>query len=197
MNQHTFEHHVGLLIFPQGIWAEKDKERIINSIEVKKKSKTYSEWWFYHGFILSSFQWKPNPKGCAVCFAVMDHFKQLPGNHDNIFYINGPYLEDPKEENSKYLKEIATSNYNYLREMITSLVHDVKIKKVYFLYVNSIKDLGFEDKKVYNKSFSNDNFSKVLVNERIILKDFLNLCKNFKVSSGTVYEIMRDYSHNY
>lgn len=184
INQHTFESHAGLLIIPQGIWSEKDKDGIINSIEIKKESEIYSESWFYHDFILRPFQREEQPQECRPCTAVKGHFKQLLGEHDYIFYINGPYLGGKEE------------NYLYLKVMISSLFNNEKVKKVYFLYIESIVDLGFKDMKMNDKKFTNENFSNALINEKIVLKVFLDLCQNLNIISGTVYEIMRDYTHN-
>lgn len=187
MSNHKFEHHVGLLICPQQSWSDHDKDEILNLFKLKKKSEIYSELLFYTDFILISPERKPHPEDCNVCLSIIEYFRQIQINPDAIFYNNGPYLTDSDNK----------EHYAYLKELISSLFQNGKIKKLYFLYLRSIMDLGFVDLKTYKENFTSENFSRALVNKTILEKDFLDLCQNMDLESGTVYEINRDYSRTY
>ena len=187
MSNHEFEHHVGLLICPQQSWSKHDKEEILNLFKLKKKSEIYSELLFYNDFMLITPERKPHPEDCNVCLSTIEYFKQLQVNTDTIFYNNGPYLTDTDNK----------ENYVYLKELISSLFQNEKIKKIHFLYLHSITDLGFTDLKTYKENFSFEIFSQALVNKTIFVKGFLDLCQNIDIESGIVYEITRDYSRQY
>ena len=184
MSNHKFEHHVGLLICPQQSWSKHDKEEILDLFKLKKKSEIYSELLFYNDFMLITPEREPHPEDCNVCLSVIEYFRKIQLNTDAIFYNNGPYLTDSDNK----------EKYAYLKELITSLFQNEKIKKIYFLYLHSIMDLGFKDLKTYNKDFTSESFSQALVSNNIVVQDFLILCQNMDIQSGTVYEIMRDYS---
>ncbi len=101
--------HYGILIFAQGVWAEREKQGIID-----KKNTRHRD--------LPNVYRTNFPTSCNLCTQIHEIFVEIKGNNDGLMYVGHTNLE---------LAEIELITTLFMTEQ--------KVKKIYFFQGGPVK----------------------------------------------------------
>ena len=167
----TYEHFC-ILIIVQSAWKEQDKQSIRDISLTERKKYVDFEYHFYHK--LTYRDKKPEYSDCLLCNQVYSLLTNLKGNGEGILYQGHHYLEpDDTKDMVEYSKLMLAKN---------------QVKKVYILYLDSLKELKRE--RINNLNY--DEFKELIKEERYTLKEFETLFQEHEIKERILYEILRD-----
>lgn len=167
----TYEHFC-ILINAQDNWKDQDKQLIRDiSLSQRKKYVDY-DYHFYHK--LTYRDKKPDYGDCLLCNQIYSLFSNLKGNREGILYQGHHYLEpEDTKDIVEYIQLILAKN---------------QAKKVYILYLDSLKEL----KRDGINKLNNEEFKELFKEERYTLKEFETLLQENEIKERVLYEILRE-----
>ncbi len=167
----TYEHFC-ILIMAQDGWRNQEKQSIRDISLSGRKMYVDFDYHFYHK--LTYRDKKPEYSDCLLCTQIYKLFEDLKRNQDGILYQGHHYLE-PEDTNDvvEFTKLILAKN---------------QVKKVYILYLDSLKELKRE---VINK-LNYDEFRELLTEVKYTQKEFGMALQNQELEERTLYEILRE-----
>ncbi|MHA1147941.1 MAG: hypothetical protein ACTSR8_06815 [Promethearchaeota archaeon] len=167
----TYE-HLCLLIFAQGKWTEKDKMSVRQPLLDKRKDKPDFPYPFFLKFTRQ--EKKPSDSYCNICGSIYEMFQEIIGPNDNIFYQGHHYiiLEDDKED---------------MKELPSLILPHSKVKKLYFLYLDSFKE--FDRNEV--KKWTLNDLKEHVTSKQCNASEFENLVDHDEFKPRILYEITK------
>lgn len=167
----TYEHFC-ILIIAQDEWKEQDKQSIRDISLTERKKYVEYDYHFYHK--LTYRNKKPEYSDCLLCNQIYSLFTNLKGNREGIQYQGHHYLEpDDTKDIVGYTKLILAEN---------------QVKKVYILYLDSLKELKREE--INNHNY--DEFKELIKEERYSLEEFETQLQEHEIKERVLYEILRE-----
>ncbi|MHA1954840.1 MAG: hypothetical protein ACW96U_12940 [Candidatus Heimdallarchaeaceae archaeon] len=164
--------HFCVLINAQDNWKEQDIQSVRDISLSQRKKYVDFDYHFYHK--LTYRDKKPEYSDCLLCNQIYNLFANLKGNREGILYQGHHYLEpDDTKDIVEYTKLIFDKN---------------QVKKVYILYLDSLKEFKRED--INNLDY--DEFKELIKEERYTLKEFESLLQENEIKERVLHELLRE-----
>lgn len=164
--------HLNVLIFAQGVWNEKNREKVITSIQQKRNKITDNPYPFY--FKLTRRKEPPEFADCELCHLLYQLFKEFWGSNDGILYQGHHYieLEDDVED---------------MMDMAKLILSFEKVKKFYLLYIKGFSEI----KTTVIRAMCLTELKEKLTHKRCSLEEFIEILNKNEFQTRTIYEVAR------
>ena len=164
--------HLSVLIFAQGIWDEKDREKVIVPLRKKRSKIIDNPYPFYLKLILRKDP--PEFADCELCYLLYELFKEIRGPNDGILYQGHHYIvfEDDVED---------------MKDMANLILSGEKVKKFYLLYINGFSEI----KTTVIRAMSLAELKEKLIHKRCNLEEFIEVLNKNEFKTRTIYEVSK------
>jgi hypothetical protein len=167
----TYEHFC-ILIIAQNEWKDQDKQSIKSISLTERKKHIEYDYHFYHK--LTHRDKKPEYSDCLFCNQIYKLFEDLKENREGILYHGHHYLE-PEDT-----KDIV--------EFTKLILAENQVKKVYILYLDSLKE--FKRENINN--FNYNEFKDLITKKKNTLPEFETLLQDHEMKERVLYEILKE-----
>lgn len=170
-SKHGIYEHFCILVLAQSPWKEDDRERIRNISLTKRKNVRDHDYHFYHRLTYRDKQ--PEYSLCLLCSQIYKIFIKLKQDRDFILYQGHHYIEP--------------DDFDDLLEFSKLLIAEEKVKKIYVLYLDNLKE--FKTEEINN--FYIEDLQALISNEKSTIEDFEKVLLLKELKQRTLYEIIK------
>ncbi len=163
--------HFSILVLAQNPWKETDRERIHNISLNKRKSVRDHDYHFYHRLTYRDTQ--PGYSTCLLCNQIYKIFMNLKQDRDYMLFQGHHYIEP--------------EDFGDLFEFSKLLLEDEKVKKIYVLYLDRLKEFKTED----INNFYNEDIQALISSEKVTIENFKKILQMKEFKQRTQYEILK------
>ncbi|HEC37778.1 MAG TPA: hypothetical protein ENI29_06045 [bacterium] len=164
--------HFSVLIFAQGTWKEKDRERVKKPIREKHDDTSENPYPFFSKLTLRRNP--PEFADCPLCHRLYELFKEFTGPNDFILYQGHHYL-------------IMEEDMEDMEELVKIILSNDKVKKIFILYIKGFSSI----KTTEIHSMKLDDLKRKLRFQKYNYKDFLKILSNNTFEDQVVYQVLK------
>ena len=164
--------HVCMAVIAQGTWNEKERQHIRQPLLKKHEIRTDEPYPFHLKLTLRDE--KPAYSDCSLCGPIHEMFQGLIGSNDHLYYHGHHYIipEDYKDG---------------LKELPRLFLENLKIKKLYFLYLDSFSEVARNE----ITAWSVKELKEHVIPHRCTSQEFERSIEEGTFTSRTLYEIIK------